>query len=338
MWESGIASKKKRLPADGGREPGRYRPEPVGFTLGASVAVLALEALAVLLVRVDRDLDAAVLGRGAGDARERVGLAAAEGLEAVRLDAERDEVVADGGGAALAEALIVLRRAVGGGVPDDDGVVVVVGAEARGEVGEVGADARPEVRAVEVEQERVVEADGDAGGLTRLGVGDRLDGGVLELLVELLGLLLHLAADDGAGGAADGRADDGAAGRRARRAADDAADDGARARADDGALGGSARPAAGPRDADQEEEGEGERGEARTIAVQGSGMRWVGGGRGGEGPVEWRGGAFKFRSISRGRSERPSGAVSCTLRVASGRPAGARRARARRGPPRKPPP
>ena len=110
-----------------------------------------------------------------------------------------------------------------------------VAAQAGGQVRKVRAGLRLQRGAVEVEQDGVVERDRDAFG-ARLGVGDALDGGVFELFVELFSLLVHLAANDGPSGSANGGADDGALGRRARRAANHAADDGTGARADPSAA------------------------------------------------------------------------------------------------------
>src|SRR5690606_32927820 len=99
---------------------------------------------------------------------------------------------------------------------------------------------------------------------------------VFELAVELFGLLVHLAADDGAGGAADGRADDGAARRGAGGPANHAADDGACTRADGGAA--ARVVAAGLAEAEEGEEDQRNRGQAGGVATHGRGGEGWGGG------------------------------------------------------------
>src|SRR5690606_14765501 len=176
------------------------------------------------------------LGRVRGDG---LALAHARDLHPARRDALLREIRRDGVRAALRERLVVVLGARRVRVADDERVRVRVLVQAAREVHEVLPGLRAERERVEVEQDRVVERDPDTGRVAVLA-GNRLDGRVLELLVELLGLLVHLVADDGAGGAADGRADDGAARRRAGGLADHAADDGAGAGADHGALAGLA--------------------------------------------------------------------------------------------------
>src|SRR5690606_6259601 len=72
---------------------------------------------------------------------------------------------------------------------------------------------------VKVEQQTIVEADGDSRA-------HAVDFCALELLLELLGLPVHLLTDDSAGRAAHRCADDGALGRIAVLGTDDAAYDG----------------------------------------------------------------------------------------------------------------
>ncbi len=167
---------------------------------------------------------------------------------------------------------------------DDHGVVAGVVGEAAREVREVLTDPRAQVCRADVEEQRVVEADGDTGRLAVLA-RDRGDLRVLELALELLGLTVHLATDDGPGRAADGGTDDGPAGGRARGAADDAADDGTGAGTDARALARAAHVgAAGLRAANGEQQGERENRVAKVEAVHGRGERKVRGGMGGKSP------------------------------------------------------
>ena len=98
---------------------------------------------------------------------------------------------------------------------------------------------------VEVEQKTRRERDLDP-------FADALDAGARHGLLELPRTLVHLPADDGAGGPADDGADDRAARRRAVRVADEPAEHGPAGRADPGASRGAARGRATRRGEDEQ--------------------------------------------------------------------------------------
>src|SRR5690606_9558059 len=111
----------------------------LGEERSASAPLLALELLAVLLVRVERDLDAAVLlpaglGRVRGDG---LALAHARDLHPARRDALLREIRRDGVRAALRERLVVVLGARRVRVADDERVRVRVLVQAAREVHEV---------------------------------------------------------------------------------------------------------------------------------------------------------------------------------------------------------
>jgi len=133
-------------------------------------------------------------------------------------------------------------------VSDDEEVAVLVLVEIRRERVEVGARFAADDVGIEIEEKPRGERDLNA-------LAHALHGGSWNVLLQFVGLLVHLIADDRAGGAAHDRADDGATCRVSGRVTDD----GARSRASDGPDGGSlARPrgATCPRDHKQNGGGE----------------------------------------------------------------------------------
>ena len=183
---------------------------------GSGLELSVLGLLDHVGVGEQEDLDAAVLSTPLGSLVAGYGLVVGHtGLgDAGGGDAVGAQEGTYGLGALHGDALVDLVRAgvVGVALDEDVGIDEVALGDLLGEVGERRLGSSAERGGVGGEEDALVESDLDGGEAVAVGDGLYL-GVLLEFLLELLGLLVHVLADEctGAGAycGADGGADDG---------------------------------------------------------------------------------------------------------------------------------
>jgi len=158
-----------------------------------------------LRIGVDRDFDTAIQlppTLGVIDS-DRLGLATANCLQPPRVHALRGEVIPRCHCASLGERLVVLTGSDGVRVTHDKQVRIRVLAQARGQVAQVRRRLSANNVRVEVVEQPRCERHGDAFTYAS-------DDGSRNVLLEFLGLLIHLVANDRSDRAANDGTDDGA--------------------------------------------------------------------------------------------------------------------------------